>query len=126
MNRNIVVIEKDDSILDALTIILTNQGFNVKSSMSDEDALQTILNVKPCCTLIDIVRVSQDGTGLCRQLRKANATVPIIALSTQADAVTLKGIWADEVLLKPFDIDELIAAVEKQVHLFNDKQMLVV
>lgn len=116
MSRTIVVIEKDENILDIVSIVLTTQGFIVKGLKSEHGALQTILDVNPCAIILDIIKVTEDGTELCRLIRN-NQTIkdiPIIVLSTHPDANSVKDICADEVLLKPFDIDELVAAVEKQ------------
>lgn len=116
MNRTIVLIERDPCILNMLTSIFINQGFIVKSMMFQEGALQTLIEVNPCCVVIDIIRVTELGTRLCRQIKYDLRTnhIPVIALSTQTEAKDLKGVWADEVVLKPFDIDDVIAAVEKQ------------
>jgi two-component system phosphate regulon response regulator PhoB len=116
MNKTIVVIERDKCIQEILTNLLMNQGFTVKSLMFEESALQTVMDLKPCCIVLDIMRVSEVGTKLCRQFKENEYTshIPIIALSTQSKAKTLKGVWADEVILKPFDIDDVIAAIENQ------------
>lgn len=117
MSRTIVVIEKDENILDIVSIVLTTQGFTVKGLKSEHGALQTILEVNPCAIILDIIKVTDDGTELCRLIRntKRIKDIPIIVLSTHPGADAVKDVCADEVLLKPFDIDELVAAVEKQV-----------
>lgn len=117
MRNTIVVIENDASILEVLTLIFDNQGFNVLSFNSEKGAVQTILDIQPCCVILDIVRVTEAGTLLCRKLKNDERShhIPIVAISTQLNAHTLKGIWADEVLSKPFDINELNAAVKKQI-----------
>ncbi|MDB5019026.1 MAG: hypothetical protein JWQ28_153 [Pedobacter sp.] len=116
MNRTIVLIERDPSIVEILTLILMNHGFSVKSLRFQEGALQTVQDVEPCCILVDIISVTEMGTKLCRQIKSDWRTmhIPIIALSTQIEAKGLKGVWADEVILKPFDINNVIAAVERQ------------
>jgi DNA-binding response OmpR family regulator len=116
MNRTLVLIEKNASIHEILKFILMDEGFTVKSLKSQDGALQTVIDVEPCCVLIDIVMVTEVGTKLCRQINSDLRTshIPVIALSTQTEANSLKGVWADEVVLKPFDIDDVIAAVERQ------------
>jgi DNA-binding response OmpR family regulator len=117
MNRTILVIEKDESILELVTFILKGQGFTVISLESEQDAIQTIREVNPCAVILDIIRVTEEGTELCRQIRNAKdiQDIPIIVLSTHPKADIVKDICADEVVLKPFDIDEVVAAVEKHV-----------
>jgi DNA-binding response OmpR family regulator len=115
MSRTILVSETDEDILEIVTFILANQGYNVKPLKSEEAALQTIVEVKPCAIILDVIRVSEEGTKLCREIKRTKGTmhIPVIVLSTQAKAKILKDSYADEVLLKPFDINEFIAAVEK-------------
>jgi two-component system phosphate regulon response regulator PhoB len=115
MNNTILICETDKVILEIVTFILSEQGFTVKSLLSEQRVVQTILDVRPCAILLDVVRMTQEGTHLCRQIKnvKRMMHIPLIVLSTQAKAMTLKGRYADEVLLKPFDIYELITIVEK-------------
>jgi DNA-binding response OmpR family regulator len=122
MNRTILVNEPDNDILEIVTLILANEGFVVKPLMSEEAALNTIAEVKPCAILLDIVRVTEEGTRLCRKIRKSKGTmhIPIVVLSTQEKANILKDNYADEVLLKPFDLNNLIAVVEKASNKFVD------
>lgn len=121
MKKTIVIIENDPSIREMLSFILSNQGFNAIALMSNEDTLQTIIDLNPCCVVLDVVRVTDLGTALCRQLRNSKGTshIPVIALSTQLNAMTLRGFLVDEVVLKPFDIDELLVAVEKLTGVLN-------
>jgi DNA-binding response OmpR family regulator len=121
MNRTVLLVEEDEGILEILTVILVSQGIIVKPLSTAKAVLETIVDLKPSCILLDIIRVTEEGTKLCRQLKGSEATIhiPVIALSTQQEADTLKGVWANEVLLKPFEIDALITAVEKHIHIFN-------
>jgi DNA-binding response OmpR family regulator len=116
MSRTIVVIEKDENILEIVSIVLTSQGFVVKGLKSEHDAVQTILDLNPCAIILDIIKVTEDGTELCRLIRNTEEIkdIPIIVLSTHPNAASVKDVCADEVVFKPFDIDELVAAVEKQ------------
>lgn len=117
MNRTILVIEQDENIQEIVAIILADQGFTVKLIKPSKGALKTIQEVKPCAILLDIIQVTEDGTELCRMIRETEELkqIPIIVLSTHPHAETVKDVCADEVVLKPFNIDELIAAVEKQL-----------
>lgn len=115
MNSTILISETDKDILELITFILAEQGFAVKPFASEQSAVQTILDVNPCAILVDVLRMTEEGTKLCRQIRntKHMMHIPLIVLSTQRNAMTLKGRYADEVLMKPFNIEELIAIVEK-------------
>jgi DNA-binding response OmpR family regulator len=114
MSRTILVRETDENILEVVTFILAEQGFTVKALKSEQGAIQTILDTKPCLVILDVVRVTYEGTRLCQLIRKTKGTmhIPLIVLSTQEKAKTLKGDYADQVLLKPFDINEFIGIVQ--------------
>jgi DNA-binding response OmpR family regulator len=123
VDRTILVIEKDVDIQELISIILTDQGFTVESMEYEQGALQRVLDLKPCAIILDIIQVTKEGTELCRLIRETKETmhIPIIVLSTHPKAATVKQICADEVVSKPFDIDELLAAVEKRVILNSFK-----
>jgi len=117
MNKTILVIEKDEALQELVSLILGNQGFTVKVIKPSADTLKTIRQVQPCAIILDIIRVTEEGTKLCRVLKETQdlRDIPLIVLSTHPNANVVKDICADEVLSKPFDIDELVAAVEKQL-----------
>jgi DNA-binding response OmpR family regulator len=117
MNKTILVIEKDEDLQELVSLILVNQGFTVKLIKPSPDALKTIQTVQPCAIILDIIQVTEEGTKLCRLIKETEGlqNIPIIVLSTHPKASTVKDVCADEVLSKPFDIDELVAAIEKQL-----------
>jgi len=117
MDRTILVIENDPDIQEIVCIILRDQGFAVEFLEFEKGALQRILDLKPVVIILDIIQVTREGTELCRLIKKTKEImhIPIIVLSTHPKANTIKDICADEVVSKPFDIDELIVAVEKCV-----------
>lgn len=117
MKKTILVIENDESVLEVITIILAGQGFKVIALKSEIGALQTIIDVKPAAIILDIIAVTEAGTRLCRLIRETKLIkdIPVIVLSTHPRASQVKDICADDVVLKPFDIDELVAAVDRQL-----------
>ena len=116
MKKTVVVIERDSDILNIVEYILIERGYNVISFQEEDEAFEKIVEIQPDGILLDIVKPSDAGIKLCLAIKEAEKTknIPVIALSTHPKAVTVKGICADEVLSKPFDIDELVAAVDEQ------------
>ena len=116
MKKTIVVIERDSDILNLVEYILTERGYKVICFQEEDEAFEKIVKIQPDCILLDIVNPSNAGIKLCLAIKEAEKTknIPVIALSTHPKAVAVKGICADEVLSKPFDIDELVAAVDEQ------------
>jgi DNA-binding response OmpR family regulator len=117
MNRTVLVIDKDESIREIVSIILTEQGFTVRALENELNALQMILEVMPCAIILDIIKVTEDGTELCRLIKQHELIreIPVIILSTHPKAASVKEICADEVVPKPFDIDQLIEALKNQL-----------
>lgn len=117
MKKKILVIENNEAISDAINHILTDEGYEVKLSLTDVDMFNKILLYKPDAILLDIIHPTVEGTELCRNLKAAETTkhIPVIVLSTHNKATSIKEVCADEVILKPFDVDFLINMVEKHL-----------
>ena len=113
----VVVIERDSDILNIVDYILTERGYHVIPFQTEDGAFEKIIELQPDGILLDIIKPSKEGIKLCLAIREAEKTknIPVIVLSTHPKAVVVKGLCADEVLSKPFDIDELVAAVDQQL-----------
>ena len=119
MKGTIFVVEKDPSLLELLTLILEEKGLSVLTASPFEDPLSAILQARPDVIILDVIRVTEEGTALCVELKQQEATkdIPVVVLSTHPRAAQVKDVCADEVILKPFDIDELFEAVSQQLNL---------
>jgi DNA-binding response OmpR family regulator len=117
MSKTILVIENDDHVAEVITFILAEQGFEVKTCKSELSILQSIVDLQPIAILLDVISISETGTQLCRLISetKSIADIPVIVLSTHPRAHEVKEVCADDVVLKPFDLDELVAALDKQL-----------
>lgn len=117
MIKRVVVIEHDSEILNIVNYILTERGYHVIPFQTQESVFEKIKEIQPDGILLDIISPSDAGVKLCRILRETEKTkhIPVIVLSTHPKATAVKGVCADEVLSKPFDIDELVAAVDQQL-----------
>ncbi len=117
MKKRIVVVERERDILEIVTHILTDRGFQVIPYQSEHGIFENIVDIMPDVILLDIISVSEIGTELCRKIKKFEKTkhIPVIVFSTNRKAAVVKEICAEEVLPKPFDIDQLISAVEEYV-----------
>lgn len=110
--RRILVVDDDVEIVNLLQLILSNQGYEVISAGTAEDAYTKAVGQKPDCAILDVVLPGQDGYGLCRQLRQnlATRTMPVLMLTSRGDvADKIAGFeaGANDYLAKPFDAKEL-------------------
>lgn len=84
MNKTILVIENSEDLQELVSLILMMHGFNVKSLNPSQVTLSIIQELKPCAIILDIVRITEDGTLLCRSIKKDEQLkeTPLIVLST--------------------------------------------
>lgn len=117
-NKKILVVDDDPSIIDALCLILTEEGFTVDSALKGEETYTKIQSFSPDLILLDVLMSGQDGREICRNLKKDGQTkkIPIIMLSAHPSAKTgAQECGADDFLAKPFDISELVSAIAKYI-----------
>lgn len=119
MKKRILVVENDPNILEIIAIVLSEEGYEVNSLSSGDGIFGYIKQFKPDVILLDVIRTTDEGTALCRAIKAAegSAHIPVIVLSTHPKAKQTKEICADEVVPKPFDLMDLVAAVEQQLQL---------
>lgn len=110
----VLLAEDDAKLNETLTYGLTQAGFTVDSCFDGEDALfygnQNIYDV----ILLDRMLPHMEGTDVLDSLRRNNIYTPIIlitALGTLADKVTGLDLGADDYLVKPFALEELLARI---------------
>jgi len=115
MKKKIFVVENDLSILEIVTSLLTDEGYEVKALGTEDGVFEEIEDFKPHVILLDIVKPTEQGTLICRTLKADKRTkhIPVIVLSTHSKtAETVKSVCADEVIPKPFDICDLLDTIE--------------
>lgn len=114
MSKKVVIIEKDRDILEVVSYILIDAGYSVSPFGTEEVTIEHLVKEKPDLILLDVINISEEGTALCKAIKKNNKlkNIPIVALSTHLKPQLIKETCADEVMKKPFDIDELLQVVE--------------
>ena len=112
-----MIIERNNEILSILTLIFEEEGYLVSPHTSEMNALEKVLSERPDVLLIDILESSEESTGLCCEIRSVEEIkeIPIIALSTRVKPDRIHAICADKLIGKPFDLYDLIDAVENEL-----------
>lgn len=118
MQHHILIIEDDPDIAESLVYNLKREGYAATVAQSGEQGLRLALNDKqpPAVILLDIMLPGMTGMELCRRLRKESLTAktPIIMLTAkaaEADRIAGLDLGADDYIIKPFSVRELIARV---------------
>jgi Response regulators consisting of a CheY-like receiver domain and a winged-helix DNA-binding domain len=114
MRRQIMVVDDDERITSMLRRSLTFEGYEVISASNGQDALKQLMAKEPDLLILDVMMPYVDGWEVCRRLRQAGSTLPILMLTAKDDVKDrVKGldIGADDYLVKPFALEELLARV---------------
>jgi two-component system, OmpR family, response regulator RegX3 len=107
----VLLVEDEESFVDALLIGLKREGFRVEVARDGFEALERFDAVKPDLVLLDVMLPRISGIDVCRQLRK-RTQVPIImvtAKGAEIDTVVGLEVGADDYVTKPYRIRELVA-----------------
>ena len=107
----ILVVEDEESFVDALTVGLEREGFRVEVARDGAQALDMFDAVEPDLVLLDVMLPKVSGIDVCRELRR-RSTVPIImvtAKGSEIDTVVGLEVGADDYVTKPYRLRELVA-----------------
>ncbi len=119
---NILIVEDDTVIADAIGITLSQAGYHHVHAKTIEDALSELNHNHVDAVLLDINLPDGDGTRLTRLIRKSYLPAPILVISGNSrvdDRITALGAGADGYLTKPFDRYELLAYLEAIIRRAN-------
>ena len=115
---NILVVEDEEHLHEALKLNLELEGYEVTSAFNGSDALKAVQNEYFDLIIMDIMLPGIDGISVTENIRVQQNEVPILILSarnTSADRVLGLKKGADDYLTKPFNLEELLLRVEKLV-----------
>ncbi len=110
-----MIADDDIGILDAIRIILEDEGYQIETT-TDGNALREIEDKLPDLLLLDVWMSGSDGRDLCRYLKRQPETcnMPVILISATTEVENMASqCGADDYMLKPFDLDELLDKVKK-------------
>src|SRR5215472_198156 len=112
--QTILVIDDDESLRDTIGVMLEQEGFRAVLAGDGRAGFDQAVMLKPDLVLVDLRLPGMSGTDICKQLRSAHLTTPIIVLSAvgeEMDKVLLLEIGADDYVVKPFGARELLARI---------------
>lgn len=111
--QTVMVVEDEEAFIDALVVGLRREGFGVEIARDGAEALSNFDRINPDIVLLDVMLPKVSGTDVCREIRK-KSQVPIIMVSakgTEIDTVVGLEVGADDYIVKPYRIRELVARV---------------
>ncbi len=110
----ILVAEDDPAIREGLVATLESDGHEVRTARDGAEALALYAERRPDLLLLDIMMPKKSGFEVCAEIRRTDASLPILFLTAKAgeeDAVLGLGLGADDYIVKPFGVRELLARV---------------
>ncbi len=117
---SVLVVEDEPAQREVLSYNLTAQGFRVRQAENGEEALVMVAEEAPDIIVLDWMLPSVSGIEVCRRLKSRAETkgLPIIMLSARSEETDLvRGLetGADDYMVKPYSVAELIARVRSQL-----------
>lgn len=114
VSEKILVVDDDKNICELFRLYLEKEGYDVIFSHDGEDAIVKFNTLNPNFVLLDIMLPLMDGWQVCREIRQ-KSTVPIIIISAKNDTfdkVLGFELGADDYVVKPFDVKEVLARMK--------------
>lgn len=110
-NPTVLVVEDEESFIEALKVGLKREGFRVEVARDGMQALEMFDIVQPDVILLDVMLPRMSGIDVCRQLRKKTLTPIIMVTAKGAEIDTVVGleVGADDYVTKPYRLRELVA-----------------
>jgi DNA-binding response OmpR family regulator len=115
VSQRILLVEDEEDLRMTLTDRLESEGYSVQSSGDGNEASRLALENDFALILLDVMLPGKNGFDICRDLRMAGKPTPVLMLTARGqivDKVVGLKIGADDYLVKPFDMMELMARVE--------------
>jgi two-component system response regulator MprA len=108
----VLVAEDDQRVRESLARALVYEGYDVATAVDGADALVHVADAPPDVVVLDVQMPNVDGLAMCRRLRLAGDRTPVLMLTARhevSDRVAGLDAGADDYLVKPFALDELLA-----------------
>jgi len=122
--KHVLVIEDELNLARFIELELTHEGYSVTLSGDGEDGLDKALNYHYDCILLDLMLPALNGLEVCRRIRKSKNT-PIIMITAKGetyDKVVGLDYGADDYIVKPFEIEELLARIRVMLRRTDDPE----
>jgi len=112
MPTRLLVVDDDRAVRESLRRALTLEGYEVELAEDGADGLAHVAGASPDAIVLDVAMPVIDGIEMCRRLRDDGSSLPILMLTAResvTDRVAGLDAGADDYLVKPFALEELLA-----------------
>jgi two-component system, OmpR family, alkaline phosphatase synthesis response regulator PhoP len=111
----ILLVEDDLAILTGLSMNLRFEGYEIIQAQDGRTGLQKAIDERPDLVVLDVMLPEMNGYEVVRELRRRGAEVPVVIVSakgSEADKITGLDLGADDYVVKPFGLQELISRIK--------------
>ena len=122
--RKVLIVEDDGNIAELLQLYLEKESFEVSVAHDGVAGLNSFQSFQPDLVLLDIMLPGMDGWSVCRKIRESSK-VPIIMLTAKgetADKVSGLEMGADDYIVKPFEMKEVLARIRAVLRRFGTEE----
>ena len=119
MFPSILIVDDEPSILQSLSGLLTDEGFDVNTASNGYEALKVIDAESPDLVLLDIWMPGMDGIETLKEIKKGNPFIQVIIITghgTIETAVTATKMGAYDLIEKPLSIDKVIVSINNALN----------
>ena len=112
--KRILIVDDDDEIRDLLEFDVSHSGYFVDTASDGKEGLQKALNNSYDLILLDVMMPKMNGFDVCKNIRQAKLAIPILMLTAKGtinDKTVGFDCGADDYLVKPFDIQEVLLRI---------------
>jgi len=127
MNERILIIEDDKAIVRVLERSLVYEGYEVDFAMNGEHGLESVQKKSPDLIILDLMLPGMDGLEFTEKIREEN-NVPILMLTARGgleDRVQGLDSGADDYMVKPFELEELLARIRSLLRRSSSERSIV-
>lgn len=113
----VLIIEDEKSVVESLTLALEKENYEVISAFDGKEGKEKFIKEKPDIVVLDLMLPEIKGEDICRFI-KSQSDTPIIVISakdSEVDKVLALELGADDYLVKPFSIRELLVRMKKRL-----------
>lgn len=113
-NRNVLVVDDEPKIVEAVSAMLSSKGYTVFAATNGRRALELFAAQRIALVVLDLMLPDISGEEVCLAIRQTSR-VPILMLTAKAEEQDLLqglAIGADDYMVKPFSLKELVARIE--------------
>ena len=121
----VLIVDDDKNIVDLLRMYLDKEGFETVSAFDGQEALAMFEAESPDLVLLDVMMPKMDGWQVCREIHRTSKT-PVIMLTAKGetfDKVLGFDLGADDYVVKPFDVKEVLARVKAVLRRADPREM---